>query len=262
MPVFNVEKTIKAAILSVFQQTYQDWELIIVDDGSNDKTPSILSSINDERVIVITQRNHGRGYARNVALQHCSGEYIAFLDGDDMINRERLEKQVSFLENNKDYSLVSSAMIMYGYKDYLYRSKAICGETRNFSDVNCATAMLRRSKSSSIYYDITMNCGEDLDFLRRYINNDRMYVMDDALYYYNISDLTKCKLIRYSLNILKSSHVKRIHQKIRIYIVFIVHILYYLAFPLSYIYSRRYPALISTSEISTFESHKKLLELL
>ncbi|PKN83795.1 MAG: hypothetical protein CVU46_16055 [Chloroflexi bacterium HGW-Chloroflexi-8] len=100
MPVYNGDKYIKAAIESVILQKYQNWELIVVDDGSKDQTSSILESFSDKRIKVIHQENQGEATARNTALKHVEGEYLAFLDSDDMFFPEFLESMVNFLLNN------------------------------------------------------------------------------------------------------------------------------------------------------------------
>jgi len=99
MPVYNGEKYIQAAIQSVILQTYQNWELVIVNDGSSDRTPMILVNFTDIRIKVIHQENQGEATARNTALKYMEGEYLAFLDADDLYFPEFLESMVNFLIN-------------------------------------------------------------------------------------------------------------------------------------------------------------------
>lgn len=101
-PAFNAEKYIAATIESVLAQTYSDWELIIVDDGSTDRTAEIVKNYTarDSRVVYVFQKNAGQSAARNAALMHSHGVYIAFLDADDLFNPEKLEVQTTFLEKN------------------------------------------------------------------------------------------------------------------------------------------------------------------
>lgn len=109
MPVYNVEKYIILAIESVLNQSLNDIEIIIVDDGSTDKTFSIASyySTLDSRVKVY-KNDYNLGISRtlNVGLKHCTSPYIARMDGDDIMDFDRLLRQYNFLENNKDYGLV------------------------------------------------------------------------------------------------------------------------------------------------------------
>jgi len=100
---YNFEKFLKETIESVFQQTFQDWELIIVDDGSTDKTSEIVKPyLLDKRVRYIFQPNRGLPAARNVGLGASSGKYIQFLDADDLIHPEKLKKQAQFLDSHPE----------------------------------------------------------------------------------------------------------------------------------------------------------------
>src|SRR5438128_3215870 len=94
MPVFNREHLVRRALESVLSQTYKPDQIIAVDDGSTDGTPAILRSFSPS-VTVLAQNNQGPYPARNLALQHARGDYIAFLDSDDLWMPLKLEKQVS-----------------------------------------------------------------------------------------------------------------------------------------------------------------------
>lgn len=98
-PSFNSEKFISDTIKSVQNQTYQNWEMIIVDDGSVDKTISIVESfLHDKRIQLHQQKqNYGTGIARNKAVSLAKGRYIAFLDSDDLWKPEKLQKQIEFM---------------------------------------------------------------------------------------------------------------------------------------------------------------------
>ncbi len=103
MPTFNAEKFIKAAIESVQKQTYENWEMILVDDASTDETVKIIDDFaqKDSRIKLFQlETNSGNGFARNKALEKASGKYIAFLDADDLWFPTKLEKQIQFLKAN------------------------------------------------------------------------------------------------------------------------------------------------------------------
>ncbi|MEI8631915.1 glycosyltransferase family A protein [Vibrio sp. PP-XX7] len=89
-------------------QTYQSWELIVVNDGSKDDTSSVVKSFDDERIRLIEQENGGVSKARNTGIEHSEGEYIAFLDSDDIWLERKLEAQVEFMLNN--FNIVLSYM--------------------------------------------------------------------------------------------------------------------------------------------------------
>ena len=115
MPVYNGIPTILNSIKSLIWQTYENWECIIVDDGSTDGTAVFLDGLSDQRFKIIhLLENKGRGFARQVCLEHASGVYIAYLDADDWCDPEKLNRQVAYLENNKDVVLVSTGILSYG----------------------------------------------------------------------------------------------------------------------------------------------------
>ena len=102
-PTFNSERFIAETILSVQAQTYQDWEMIIVDDCSTDKTAEIVASFQekDSRIkYFYNSTNKGSALSRNLALQKAKGKWIAFLDSDDLWLPEKLEKQIEFMTKN------------------------------------------------------------------------------------------------------------------------------------------------------------------
>ncbi|NJK42135.1 MAG: glycosyltransferase family 2 protein [Acaryochloridaceae cyanobacterium SU_2_1] len=113
VPVFNVEDYIAEAIHSVLSQTYKNFELIIVDDESPDGSIDICRQINDPRIKIVHQKNRGLAGARNTGIRHAQGEYLAFLDSDDLWRSEKLEKHVAHLDSaaNVGVSFSRSAFI-------------------------------------------------------------------------------------------------------------------------------------------------------
>lgn len=113
IPTYNVEKYVAEAVGSILNQTYMNIEVIIVDDCSTDNTYSILSKIanSDNRIFLYKNNKNSKiVHSLNFALSKASGRYIARMDGDDICESDRLEKQMSFLKNNPDISLVGSAI--------------------------------------------------------------------------------------------------------------------------------------------------------
>jgi glycosyltransferase involved in cell wall biosynthesis len=108
MPAYNAARYIGEAIASVLQQTFTDFELLIVNDGSTDDTQDIINSFNDERIVVINQVNRGVADALNTGLKYARAPYIARFDADDICYPYRLEKQIRFLQDNPEYILVGS----------------------------------------------------------------------------------------------------------------------------------------------------------
>lgn len=106
VPAYNAEKFIAESIQSVIDQTYNNWELVIVNDGSTDNTLSVVKRFTDPRVLVMSQKNSGVSAARNRGLEKCKGSYITFLDADDTLPPESIEKRVAYLEANPNVDLV------------------------------------------------------------------------------------------------------------------------------------------------------------
>ncbi len=108
IPAYNAAKTLEATVQSVFEQTLQDFEIIITDDGSKDNTLEVAREIaaSDSRVKVIAQENGGAAAARNTSLQAAIGKYAALLDADDLWLPEKLDRQIEFLEANPEIQAV------------------------------------------------------------------------------------------------------------------------------------------------------------
>ena len=101
MPSYNTDKYIENSINSVINQTYTNWELIIVDDCSSDNTDEIIRGFDDIRIrYVKNDRNSGAAISRNRALRLAQGRWIAFLDSDDLWRPEKLEKQLQFMKEH------------------------------------------------------------------------------------------------------------------------------------------------------------------
>ncbi len=102
MPAYNAEPYIGQAIESALAQTYTNWELIIVNDGSKDRTPEIAAQYTDPRIRLLHQPNGGEAVARNTALKHMRGEYVAFLDSDDAFLPKHLELVIGYFWAHPD----------------------------------------------------------------------------------------------------------------------------------------------------------------
>jgi glycosyltransferase involved in cell wall biosynthesis len=115
---YNGERHLDDAVTSILQQTFADFELIIVNDGSTDKTTAILNHYSDPRIKLLTNvSNQGIAASQNRAIEAASGEYIALMDHDDVALPQRLEKQVEFLDANDDVAMVGSSCICIDDED-------------------------------------------------------------------------------------------------------------------------------------------------
>jgi len=116
LPVYNGEKTIKETVRSVLSQTFSEFELIIINDGSADSTVDIVSSIEDERIKVFSYPNAGQPASRNRGIAQAQGDYIAFIDADDLWTADKLEAQYKALQDNPQ------AALAYSWTDWIDES--------------------------------------------------------------------------------------------------------------------------------------------
>ncbi len=113
IPAYNSEKTIKATIDSVLNQTFTDFELIIINDGSQDSTLDVISQIQDSRIKIFSFDNAGGNVSRNRGLHQSIGEFVSFLDADDLWTSDKLVSQLQALQENID------AKVAYSWTDYI-----------------------------------------------------------------------------------------------------------------------------------------------
>jgi glycosyltransferase involved in cell wall biosynthesis len=121
MPCFNAEYFISDAIESVLVQTFKDFEFLIINDGSTDRTKELIKSFKDERIVVIDQENLGIAVALNNGLRHARAPYIARFDADDICFADRLEKQYRFMISNPDCIVAGSGAEYIDYSgNYIF----------------------------------------------------------------------------------------------------------------------------------------------
>lgn len=102
IPVYNAEKFLDETINTVLNQTYKNFELILVNDGSKDKSVDVIKKYNDKRIKLIDNKNNkGAALSRNDGIRKAKGRYICFLDADDLWNKEKLEKQINFMKEKE-----------------------------------------------------------------------------------------------------------------------------------------------------------------
>jgi len=143
VPCYNQSLYLQKAIASLQAQTLQDWECIIVDDGSTDNSVEIAANMAlcDPRIRVIQKRNGGSASARNVGLDQAKGRYIQFLDADDMLDNEKLERQVADMDQTQ--SDISYTAFCFAYSDGSISAK-------RFATLNRLTVITRWGLGSSM----------------------------------------------------------------------------------------------------------------
>ena len=193
IPTYNSSQYISEALDSVLAQTYKDYEIIVVDDGSTDDTIQALQPYMS-RIKYIYKENGGPGSARNVGIRNAQGEYIAFLDSDDLWLPEKLEKQVRYLERYPEISLVFTDCLRLE-ENSLRRSK----RRKFISDdmlvsiwwenlIVTSTVMVRKYCFERIgTFDESGRMAEDLEmWLRIIANGYRVSFLDEILAVYRV----------------------------------------------------------------------------
>ena len=247
MPVYNGLPLIKASIESIQKQTYNNWECIIVDDGSTDGTSEFLDSISDHRFIVCHLAvNSGRAVARQKCLDMCNGQYICMVDAEDLIHPNKLSKQVEFMEENSEFSLCTSALCSFGSKTDILLVRGAKKQKENVFKGNNhpihAPSMYRANIAKKCQYNPILRLGEDQDFLEKYLSyNPKFYVFPEIYYYYSeLDSVTKKKISRnYFLYIGKYFKQKKIKMSIVFVLKYIYSKLVYPFLSLEYILYKR-----------------------
>ena len=235
VPVYNVEEVLHYCIDSILTQTFKDFELILVDDGSIDKSGEVCDKYaeKDERISVIHKENGGVSSARNTGIENAKGEYICFIDSDDYVEKEFLQKMISKTEEGYDFVLSGYNWVL----DYNHKSSqtVVYKKDENYSVIDKNHLMELRAlvllsqpwnkifkKSIIIENSIRMpediSLGEDTVFVYRYLSeiiNKKFLVINSTLYNYysNNSDslLNKYRSDLFEVNVKLNNYL---HEEI------------------------------------------------
>lgn len=190
IPTYNRAEHITKAVNSVLDQSYADLELIIVDDGSSDDTKERISMINDSRIKYIYQDNAGACVARNRGIEMAQGQYIAFLDSDDVWHLDKLEKQIKIIQE-KGADLVFSKYNRNESKKTkkgpIYYKEGFLEPVSSVYAIGTQTIIAKREVFEEFRFDEDMPRFQDLELLLRISQKYSMYCMDEALVEYNIT---------------------------------------------------------------------------
>ena len=186
---YNSQKYLKEAIDSVYAQTFKDWEIIFVDNCSTDDTKKIVDSYDDKIKYYKTEKNILLGAARNFGLQYCQGEYIAFLDTDDIWLENKLEQQIKVMDYNKEFKLCYGGVI-YIDKDSQQIGtmipKAISGnvfaQQLKKYEINMQSVVLKNDED--IKFNEELKHSPDFDLFMTIVSNSKVYVINDFIVKY------------------------------------------------------------------------------
>ena len=195
IPFYNAEQYLEDSICSVLAQTYEHWELILVDDGSSDNSLFIANTYaeKDSRIRVVSDgMNMKLPYRLNQLVEESTGEFIARMDADDIMHPKRLEEQLGFLETNKRYDLVSTGLVSIDNDNIVKGYRRVESLYDDFSNIETSypivhpTVMVRRSWFERNKYSEKYPRAEDFELWTRAISNSdfKMAVLPDLLLYY------------------------------------------------------------------------------
>lgn len=193
MPVYNSETYLDQAIRSILEQTFHDFELLIINDASTDRTATISVSYQDPRIRVIRNAiNLGLTKSLNIGLQEAQGEYIARLDADDISLPQRLEKQIHFLEQHPEIVLVGSLskLINSAGETFDYRKSPIDPEVIKFSllfgnSITHSSILFRKKPILEMGgYNESFRYAQDFELYSRLVTKYQLAVLPEILVKY------------------------------------------------------------------------------
>lgn len=194
MPAYNSGKIIKESIQSVINQTYSNWELLIINDGSTDDTLSKISDFStDGRLHVISQLNSGVSASRNKGIEQAKGEYLAFLDSDDIWSANKLMLQIEYMLLNPDIGLVYTG-------NFIFNSVISDGSINSYKEpfkieddyhrliisdfIVTSTVVVRIMEINKLYFDTDLTGTEDWDLWIRISKFTKIGYIKEPLVYY------------------------------------------------------------------------------
>lgn len=195
MPCYNAAAYLSEAIQSVLSQTFREFELLIVDDGSTDNSVEIIRSFKDERICLIQQSRQGIAVALNLGIKQAKAPWIARFDADDICSPDRLQKQYQFLIANPGYIVVGSTAD-YVDKDgnYVFTHFPVAASNREIKGLSpaiCpfihASVMFRKESIEEIGYDLNAHSFEDHLLWLQLRSKGKMHNMPDRLLFVRIN---------------------------------------------------------------------------
>ncbi len=191
MPVYNCSEYIQDCIKSILLQSYTNWELIIIDDCSTDNTVELISNFSDHRIkLHKNNRNIGLAASLNSCIALAEGEFIARMDGDDIMTIQRLEVQYNYLTNNSNVDVVGGLAYLIGRNNEILGFKKYL-KPRNFRQLLLVqgvfihpTIMGKKNWFQKHMYDPSINRAQDLELWIRSYDSSNFKNIDEYLIYY------------------------------------------------------------------------------
>lgn len=209
VPAYNAEKTIKRCIDSILCQTYRNIELIVVDDGSSDETLSILSdySKRDNRIVIKSQSNQGVASARNACLKEANGDYILYIDADDWIESNMIQRMVDLIGNADIVLCGNDNSETPDNVSFVPEVQIECWDQQKqmleFMKHKRMTGMLwnkliRRKIANGIWFDEKIGFGEDAQFLWKILKRSKKMIITNEILYHHVLEENSISHLNFS----------------------------------------------------------------
>ncbi len=214
IPVYNGEKFLKEAVESVYAQTYKHFEIVVVDDGSTDGTVELVKSYPD--IQLIEQEHKGVAAARNNGLSHARGEYIAFIDCDDIWNPDKIEKQINFFKKKPETGVIVCYEILFVQPGNLPPKHIKEDFFKNEHPAYIPSAVIiKKSIFESVgKFNEELEVGEDTDWFARAKDlNIGMTVVPEVLLHKRLHQNNLSNLVDENISVLKKILRESIKRK-------------------------------------------------
>ncbi|MBD0830554.1 glycosyltransferase family 2 protein [Aestuariibaculum sediminum] len=195
IPLYNKEKYIKATLISVLNQTFNDFEVIIINDGSTDRSLEIVENIKNNKIAIYTNKNQGLSFSRNYGIKKAKGKYVAFLDADDLWREDYLKTIFNLIVIHKKYNVFATnfGLLNPNYKPNLYTKTFDKKNVKIISDyfnmnkniLTPSSIVINKNVFKNIgYFNESVNYGEEYDFyIRCFSRYDLIYYSEFKVYY-------------------------------------------------------------------------------
>ncbi|NLB35451.1 MAG: glycosyltransferase [Elusimicrobia bacterium] len=189
IPVYNREKYISKALDSVLSQTMEDFECIIVDDGSEDSTCEVLKKYRDKRIKILSQKNSGPSAARNRGISEASGRFISFLDSDDWWKKDKLKVTYQAIQERPDIKIFHTLERWYRGGVHLNQKKKhrpptgeVFGRALKICSISLSTATIRYDVFEKYgLFDESFPACEDYEFWLRITSREKVHLIEEVL---------------------------------------------------------------------------------